>query len=93
MTPASFAQAVVDYAQFLAQKNDYPLLHSQLEEIRHIAYGAFSVAEARWGRPKIDGLDAVSWIKKYRNEFGTTLKAAKDEWDKRLAAQTTPRPE
>lgn len=38
-------------------------------------------------RPTVDGLECVDWIKKYRNEHHCTLKAAKDEWDSRLAPQ------
>lgn len=85
MTPASFAHVVTEYAEFVAQKNGSPLSHSELEEIRRAAYLAFTRSETRLGRAKIDGLEAVEWIKKYRNEFGTTLRDAKDEWDKRIA--------
>lgn len=85
MSPASFAAVVTEYAEFVAQKNGSPLSHCELDAIRMAAYSSFSGSEMRLGRAKIDGLEAVEWIKKYRNEFGTTLRDAKDEWDKRLA--------
>ena len=34
----------------------------------------------------LDGLECVEWVKKYRNDNHSTLKAAKDEWDKRVSA-------
>ena len=85
MTPASFANAITEYADFIAQRNEQKLSHLETEEIRRACFGAFTSAEFRNGVVKIDGLDAVTWIKKYRNEFHVPLNVAKDEWDKRLA--------
>ena len=34
---------------------------------------------------KVDGLECVEWVKKYRNDNGVPLRTAKDEWDKRVA--------
>lgn len=84
MTPASFSELIVAYADFMGQRSDARLGHDELEDIRRAVYRAFSDAEARNGRAKIDGLEAIEWIKKYRNDFGVSLREAKDEWDRRV---------
>lgn len=85
MTAAAFSNQVMEYIEFLSGKYNTRLGHDERESIRRATYQAFSDAEARLGRHKIDGLEAVEWIKKYRNEFGTTLREAKDQWDRRVA--------
>lgn len=86
MTPATFANEMLQYAEYVAnKKGGLVLSYEELEELRKTAYHAFASAEMRLGRAKIDGLDAVSWIRKYREEFGCSLREAKDAWDVRVA--------
>ena len=52
----------------------------------HAANIAHAMNTLSSSRRKIDGLDCVPWIKKYREDNNVTLKAAKDEWDRRIDA-------
>lgn len=36
---------------------------------------------------KIDGLECVAWVKKYREDHRVPLRTAKDEWDRRAAIE------
>lgn len=84
MSAIAYAEAVKQYADFAAQMRGMRLSHDELDQVSRAACSAYESAEARDGKPKIDGLEAVEWIKKYRNDNGTTLVLAKAEWDKRM---------
>lgn len=89
MSASSFAAEITHFAEFVAAKHGQKLSHAEMEKIRHVVYIAFCDSESRTGRAKLDGLECVEWVKKYRAEFGTTLMAAKAAWDSRLAARTS----
>ena len=66
------------------------LPHMDLPSLRAFARWIFDRAssdyEAQVRAATVDGLGCVEWIKKYRNDHGVPLMAAKGEWDKRVAA-------
>lgn len=84
MTPAKFAHVLTDYADFVSTRNGYRMSHGELEELRQMAFVVFTGTQARLGKAKLDGLECVEWVKKYRNDFCVPLREAKDEWDRRM---------
>lgn len=84
MSASAYAHAVRSFANFAAQERGVRMSHEELDQVYSSAYGAFSASEARCGKPKLDGLECVDWVKKYRNDHRSTLQAAKAEWDKRI---------
>ena len=78
-----FASRVSDYAEFLVQRADCRLASDEIQAIRQIAARVYDSAGARAGRLRLNGQQAVEWIRDYRNQHGCSLREAKAEWDKR----------